>query len=886
MASDDTDSRLWQDAIALFERLRDLDPAAAARALAEASEAVRERVLRMQRAESGSGPLDQRLPDAGAPAQLGRWAIGPVLGRGGMSVVYRARSMVAPEEQVAAVKLLAVPAPDAPAMARFEREIAILAQLRHPGIASLYDAGVAADGRPWFAMALVEGEPIDAWCRRTRPALDVIVDRVAAVADAVAHAHRHLVVHRDIKPGNVMVDADGRVVLLDFGISRVLEEGAAELTSAGNYPFTPRYAAPEQREGRGISTATDVYGLGALLHALVFEAAPAWQEGRGEVELPTTPRLPDDLRQVLAKALAREPSQRYAAAAGFADDLRAWRQGRPVQARQGGRGYRFARWVQRNPVPATLAAALALSLLLGTGVSLWQAREARAQAAAALAAQAAAEQSRQAAEQSGQAAERERDRAEALNRFVLGLFSAQLPNRPLDELPTTAELLDLGVERARDPASGEPALRAQMLSAIANVFQLRSRPDEARDLIAEAVALAREDQAVAPAILVDALRRKASMAMTRGDFALADAALAEALPMQEAIEGGAPASPVLLGLRRTRAMALGARHDYAGSLALFEAIHREVAGRDDLPPGLVQRAGSDLALAYSNVGRYADALPLSDAALAADKDDRSLGHAIGLSNNGRLRMFLGDFAGARSRIEQAIGIYDGLFDSPSGYRGAARFNLGRVLARQGDFEAARVALDAASEEWARSDGRAPDNYAFTHLNRIEPLVLAGRWADVAREAARGRALLLQHEQAEAYGDSFLMVEATLAIAHCRSGRADEGRAMAGLARERLQKGAWPDRTRHAMVAEAEAECLFAGGDPDAARQALAASRAEDPHVPAGEAHDLARREDLAARIAEAAGDAAAAARARQASQAHLDAMQLPDGIPAGGDGPT
>jgi hypothetical protein len=720
-------------------------------------------------------------------------------------------------------------------------------------------------------MALVEGEPIDAWCRRTRPALDAIVDRVAAVADAVAHAHRHLVVHRDIKPGNVMVDADGRVVLLDFGISRVLGEGAAELTSAGNYPFTPRYAAPEQREGRGISTATDVYGLGALLHSLVFEAAPALEEGRGEVALPSTPRLPDDLRQVLAKALAREPSQRYASAAGFADDLRAWRQGRPVQARQGGRGYRFVRWVQRNPVPATLAAALALSLLLGTGVSLWQAREARAQAAAALAAQAAAEQS-------GQAAERERDRAEALNRFVLGLFSAQLPNRPRDELPTTAELLDVGVERARDPASGEPALRAQMLSAIANVFQFRGRPDEARDLIEEAVGLARQDQAIAPAILVDALRRQASMAMTRGDFALADAAISEAEPVQRAIEGDAPPSAELLGLRRTRAMALGARHDYAGSLAMFEAIDRDLSGREDLPPGLIGRSGSDLALAYSNVGRHADALRFSEQSLA-ETGLSELSRAIDLSNNGRLRMLLGDFAGARSRIEQAIVIYDGLFDAPSGYRGAARFNLGRVLARQGDFEAALIALDAASEEWARSDGRAPDNYAFTHLNRVEPLVLAGRWADVAREAARGRALLLQHEQAEAYGDSFLTTEAYLAIAHCREGRAAEGLALAGQARERLRSGAWPDRTRHALAAEAEAECRFASGDLAAAREALVDSRAEDARVPPGEARDLARREDLAARIAEAAGDAAAAARARQASQDQMAGLGLPDGHP-------
>lgn len=848
MAGEDTDAREWQDAIALFERLRDLDPDAGARALAAAPDAVRERVLRMQRAESGSGPLDHRPPGAIAPSQLGRWAIGPVLGRGGMSVVYRARSLVAPEEQVAAVKLLALPAPDEPAMARFEREISILAQLRHPGIASLYDAGVAADGRPWFAMALVEGEPIEAWCRRTRPGLHAIADRVAAVADAVAHAHRHLVVHRDIKPGNVMVDAEGHVVLLDFGISRVLEEGTAELTRGGNYPFTPRYAAPEQREGRGISTATDVYGLGALLHALVFGVAPEMPDGRGEAVLPSAPPLPEDLRRILAKALARDPAERYASAAALADDLRAWQAGRPVLARPGGRAYRFVRWAQRNPVPAALAGALLLSLLMGTGLSLWQAREARAQAAAAQAAQAEAEHSRQ-------VAERERDRAEALNSFVLGLFSAQLPNRPRDELPTTAELLDAGVARARDPASGEPALRAQMLSAIANVFHTRARPDEADELIAEAIVLARQDQALAPTILVQALRRQASFAMSRGDFALADAALAEAVPVQETIEAGAPAGPDLLGLRRTRAMALASRQDYAGALALFEAIHRDVSGRDDLPAGVAERAGSDLAIIYSSVGRYADALPFSDAAVAAAeaRGARDIRLGIGYSNNGRLRTYLGDHDGARARLDAALAVFDALFDAPNSSRAAARFNLGRLLARQGQFDAALATLDAASEEWARADGEDPAQAAFTPLNRLEALVLAERWPDVVRDGELGLARLQANEEAGAFADSALQAEAYVALARCRIGDASEGGALAARARARLTEGAWPDRARHALVAEAEAECLLAAGNPAAAREALARSRAEDPNLPPGDARDLARRDALGARIAEAGG---------------------------------
>ena len=370
MSQDDT--QVWRDAIALFETLSDLPPDQRAALLGTVPAAVRERARKMLAAGDVAGPLDKPLPVDRPPQRLGRWEIGELLGQGGMSRVYRARSATAPVGQVAAVKLLAVPAPGEDLLARFSRETEILVRLQHPGIAPLLDAGVAADGRPWFAMTLAEGQQIDAWCQRgALPARDR-VRLVRQVADAVAHAHRLLIVHRDIKPGNVMVDARGRAVLLDFGISRVLEEGAAELTSGGSYPFTPRYAAPEQREGGAISTATDVYGLGALLYKLLLDEAPALGPD-GELAMPAGAHLSGDLDAILRKALARDPRDRYAGAAEFGADLDAWLEVRPVQARRGGRVYRLRRWVGRNPTLAALSAALAASLVIGFGASTWQA---------------------------------------------------------------------------------------------------------------------------------------------------------------------------------------------------------------------------------------------------------------------------------------------------------------------------------------------------------------------------------------------------------------------------------------------------------------------------------------------------------------------------------
>lgn len=843
------DTRYWREAIALFERLRGLPEAEAEVLVAAAPTPVRERLDRMRAADAASGPLDQPLPEPRPPAQLGRWRLGEVIGSGGMSTVYRARSCLPPEDQLAAVKLLALVAPGGGGLARFEREIGILARLRHPGIAPLFDAGVAPDGRPWFAMGLVEGQAIDAWCeargadRRQRVAL------VMQVADAVAHAHRHLVVHRDIKPGNVMVDGEGRVVLLDFGISRVLEEGAAELTQGGSYPLTPRYAAPEQHDGGAVSTATDVWGLGALLHALLFYAPPRLPDGAEAAELPADATLPGDLGAILRQALAREPERRYASAGDFAADLQAWLAGRPVQARRGGAGYRLRRWITRHPAAAGLSLALLASVLAGTGASLWQAREARTQAALAEAARA---QSEQALAQ----VRRERERAEALNRFVLGLFKARRPDRPLDELPSTAELLEAGITRARDPASGGPALRAQMLSAIAGVLQVRGRPGEARELVAEAVALAREEQGEAPAILVAALRQQADLAMSTADFALADVALADAERLQTSLETGVRPSAMLLALRRSLAMARASRQDYAGALPLFEAIHAEVRDREDLPPELLARAVSDLAVIYSSIGRYAEALPHSDAAVvrAQASGKRDVAYATAHSNNGRLRMLLGDFEGASDRLNQALATYDTLFDTPSHYRAAARYNLARVQARRGEFDVALATMAAASEEWARADGVDPATYAFAPLNAIEPLVLAGRWPEVAAAVALGRDRLLATAGAEAFVDTLLEAEAYGAIARCRLGDAAGGRALAGLARQRLSQGDWPDRARHALVAEAEAECHLAAGDHAAAAAALEAARADAGAIPPGDAAHLARRDALAARLAGAVSE--------------------------------
>lgn len=519
MSQDDTQA--WRDAIALYEILRDLPPAERSARLADAPEGARERVQKMLHA--GEGPLDQPLPFQRAPARLGRWEIGELLGQGGMSRVYRARSAEAPVGQVAAVKLLAVPAPGEDVLARFRRETEILVRLQHPGIAPLLDAGVAADGRPWFAMALVEGEQIDAWCQRQALPLRERVRLVRQVADAAAHAHRLLVVHRDIKPGNVMVDAHGRAVLLDFGISRVLEEGAAELTAGGSYPFTPRYAAPEQREGGAVSTATDVYGLGALLYKLLLDAAPGTD---GALVFPATPVLPGDLAAILRKALAKDPRERYAGAAEFGAELGAWLDGRPVQARRGGRGYRLRRWATRNPALSVLSLALAASLVIGFGVSAWQANAAREQAAAAREAQARADQARQQAESA-------LARATAVRDYVSRIFAASNPSRGPDA--SASELLSAGEAMVDDAmAKQSPEVAADLLRLMSGARAARGEYEAARTNFERGLAILDATPGADPNLRWQLLLEHGATLQTTGENARGQALLGEALALAEA----------------------------------------------------------------------------------------------------------------------------------------------------------------------------------------------------------------------------------------------------------------------------------------------------------------------------------------------------------------
>ena len=900
--------------MALFEALQDLSPDARDARLRDEPPAPEvSAMLRRMFAAIGetcvldhplSGPVPGDAEDGdGAAAlagrRLGRWLLLEPLGSGGMSTVWRARSLAAPLGQVAALKLLGMGAASDAGRARFAREIDILAGLRHPGIAAVYDAGHAEDGTPWFAMALVEGDTIDVWCERRKADVEMRVDLVRQAADAAAHAHRHLVVHRDIKPGNVMVDAAGRATLLDFGISRLLEDAgeqtstplpAGDVGGARTYAFTPRYAAPEQLRGDPLTTATDVYGLGALLHHLLLGVPPQWPErgdacrdpalvGHAATDAALRKRLRGDLGLILRKALAAQLTERYPGAAELAADLRAWRESRPVQARDGGAGYRFRRWLGRHRLAAALVVALSTSLLAGALGIVWQAQLARSEARAARAAEVEAGRARA-------RAERQLARAESLNTFILDLFRANAPYRPREELPTTAELLALGAERARDPASAAPDVRAEMLVAIGRIHALRGRTLEADALAADAVALAREAHASAvdpdaratiERTWIDALRLHAQTATMRDDFEAAEQRLRKA---ETLLQAHASPDNRLLEVRRDRGMMLAARHRYAEAAGVFEQARREAAGRTDLDPRLVLSLDGALAVSYSTLRRHADAQPAFArvlAARAAKRDSDGLRHALALSNHGRNLVYLGDFAAASRDLDAALAQYDRLFDAPNAYRAAARLNRSQLHARQGRFDAALEDADAASLEWAQADGEPLERSAFLHANRFDALLLAERWGALAEQAAAARRRLL--DTPGDFRDTLVRAESLLAMARCETGARAEGRRALQAARDRNADAAWTDPVLAAALDEARARCDAADGKTEMALAALRDAARFDRDHPPGDAAEIARRERFGAALLRSLGRDAEAAALQTAAEARMRALSRPAGRP-------
>ena len=323
--------------------------------------------------------------DIAPGAVIGQYRIVSLLGRGGMGAVYLAERADRSFEQRVAIKVIQPAGPGGVLLERFQQERRILANLSHPNIASLFDGGETPHGSPYFVMEYVKGKSIDAFCDEASLSLADRLRLFLKVCDAVRYAHQNLIVHRDLKPANILVTSDGQPKLLDFGIAKVLDPADTGMAQTSTRVLTPEYASPEQVRGDAITTATDIYSLGAALARILtgkllrrFDVMSPLQAARAVAESDpvTFDELPADVNAILTKALHQDPLRRYRSVEELAGDISRFLEGRAVLAAPDSWGYRTGKFLRRNWVAAGAIAAVFVALAAGTSIALWQARRA------------------------------------------------------------------------------------------------------------------------------------------------------------------------------------------------------------------------------------------------------------------------------------------------------------------------------------------------------------------------------------------------------------------------------------------------------------------------------------------------------------------------------
>jgi serine/threonine protein kinase len=678
--------RHWRDADRLFGLWLDQAPAVRAAWLAQQTLAPQTRATllalidqhgRDADATPGLDRVDLAAAGSATPRnglagrRVGAWQLIEEIGRGGMSVVYRARRVDVDFDQLAAVKLLGLAALGSEGHQRFEQERRLLARLRHPNIAALIDGGFADDGTPFLAMALIEGDTLARHCATRALPWRARVELMRAVCEAVAHAHRNLMVHRDLKPSNIMVTEQGTPILLDFGIAKLLDD-SDEATRTGMRALTPGYAAPEQRDGGPITTATDVYALGVVLAELCPQSGDA----------------PRDLRNIIAMATRAEPERRYPDARSLGEDLARLLAQRPVRATPDSLGYRFGALLRRRRGLAIGAASVLIALCLGLGLALWQAQRA----------------AREADEARRQAA-----RAEAARDFLFTMVDAGDRERNATLDPPVSALLARGIQRLRDAPPSDPELHAEMATLLGHLETSFGRHASAAALLDAALASA--TLADDPRLLLDVRLRQGVLANATGDVATAIERFEQSLALMPQADPARRASLELAALGGW-AYALGNAGRLEEARARLRQALEDPAHRDDP----VRRA--DLLLTLSTV--TPDPLPR----LEALREVESLFAASAPTPANRLTLSA-ELASTYARLRhaeaalpharEAARLVDQIHPGDTTRRARIYNNLGSVLSQlnaMGEADAAYATAEAIYR--ALGDDESPAFAALLH----------------------------------------------------------------------------------------------------------------------------------------------------------------------------
>ncbi len=692
---------------------------------------------------------DGEPPEDKEPGRrIGPYRVERLLGRGGMGTVYLAVRVDEFEKRVA-IKVLKHGMSTGEIVRRFRHERQILAGLEHPNIAQLLDGGTTEEGLPYFVMEYVEGEPIDSYCDRHRLGVRQRLELFRKVCSAVHLAHQNLVVHRDIKPGNIMVSADGEPKLLDFGIAKPLDaagSSASVLTASGVRPMTLRYASPEQIGGDAITTASDVYSLGVVLYELLTGSWPyptagsKWldlanaiqqQQPRrlstaidhtappaaSDVETPDPElrghrratdrrglkrRLSGDLDSIVLAALTKRPERRYPSVEQLSGDLGRHLEGLPIHARKLTFAYWTGKFVRRHQLETAMAA-LVLVVILAASFAAMQFRS---------------------------RAVLERERAEEVADFLIELFEAPSPDQAKGKEITARQILDRGKRQIREYRGGQPLLYARLASTMGEVYYNLGLYEDARKLQADArLDLRRHLAGEADPQLATLNNDLAATLLAQEKLAEAETFFREALEIKKQLYGEDAAEVV--DTLNNLATLTARRGGYDAAEQLYrESLRIRLTQEPPLPEDIAT-SHSHLGLLLLDKGDYEEAEAHLQKALAIRREVFGSQHtkvAIVLHNLGLSLQALGKIAESETRYREALEIRLTRLGERHHRVAATQTSLASLLVSAGRFEEAeQLALAAVA---TLRDSR-PGHWQIAHAQSVlgSSLAAAGRFEE-------------------------------------------------------------------------------------------------------------------------------------------------------------
>jgi serine/threonine-protein kinase len=776
--------------------------------------------------------------------RVGAYRIERELGAGGTGTVWLARRDDGHYDGEVAMKMLHRHLATGAMRDRFRREATLLGRLAHPHIARILDAGTH-ESSAYIVLEYVHGQAIDAWCDAHRLSVQERLSLFLEVCRAVAHAHANLIVHRDIKPSNILVTQDGQVKLLDFGIGKLIDADnpaldQTELTRMTGRALTPDYAAPEQILSEPVTTATDVYSLGALLYVLLSGLRPYAAAGPSPARIeqavlndepPTLERaiqlagdaaaaardsalprirrlLRGDLTNIVSCAMRKQPQQRYSSVLALAEDVRRCIEHEPVQARGTSRLYRVGRFIRRNRVSVAVSAIAVLAIAAALVSAMWQARIATLEA----------------------------HKATEVRAFLLDIFNANSeyhPDGARARQTTAEELLDIASERILKPDDRSPELRAELMGILGGLNATLDKLDRAETLYRQQLAtvekaFGRDDRRVVGPLLdlADGLIEVEKLDEARA-LALRAQTLLEAAGEQASVDRARVEHVLGYAAYYTTVTA-----DVDEALQHFST---EVRILERLPPSIeLANAWCGLGKAQIDEGRFAETLQSFDRCrmlaeqLRGPRDaDVAVAHqlmaaaltrmrrlsegeahlnkalsilsftsgtdstrvALVCMDLARLQLQQGRYREAAVTFEQVLGTLQAVFGTEDGTVRTAKLGLGRALFSSGDFTRADAVLGQGLE-WVK-DGRKPHQRVLMSQTRA--------WLR-----------LDQDRPAEALADIELAQEL---VATTDAGR---GLPTAQVNTTRAEALAALRRSRDAQAALQEAAAILEGNDSDIA----------------------------------------------------------------------